>query len=130
MRKLLTTVSLALLLAGCRQEASFQGKSVTQWRAELKDRDPEVRYAAAAALGNIGAKAGAAVPDLTEALKDPNDMVRARVVTTLWSLGSAAKDTVPDLIAALQDKNAEVRLNAAGALGSLEIGRASCRERV
>src|SRR4051812_22423760 len=63
-------LGLAVLLAGCSKEAVFGGKTVTQWRQVLQEPSPEARREAATALGEIGAKAKAAVPDLAGALKD------------------------------------------------------------
>ncbi|HKI37754.1 MAG TPA: HEAT repeat domain-containing protein [Gemmataceae bacterium] len=56
-----------------------------------------VRTKAAEALGNIGPKAKAAVPALTDALRDAN--VRTEAAIALGNIGPDAKDAVP----ALQD---------------------------
>src|SRR5262245_7401725 len=112
-------VFLTLLLIGCGKEAAYGNRPVSAWRKDLKDPDPQVRREAAEALGEIGAKAKAAVPDLGEALNDPDDRVRIKVSLALWSIGASVKGAVPNLIAALNDRNAEVRLNVAGALGFL-----------
>src|SRR4051812_26415721 len=114
MRKLALFCAAAMLV-GCGKEASHQGRTVSEWRKDLRDADPGKRRAAAAALGEIGPKAKAAVPDLAAALKDADAQVRVSASQALWSLAGDARGATYDLIAALEDGNADVRLNAAGA---------------
>jgi HEAT repeat protein len=112
-------LALVLLSAGCGKEAGHKGKTVTQWRRDLKHADAEVRRAAAVALAEMGPQARAAVPDLAETLKDQADPVRIQAALALWSMGPEATPAVADLTAALDDRNAEVRADAAGALGAI-----------
>lgn len=87
--------------------------------AQLKDKDKEVRYTAAEALGKIGDKR--AVPALIEALKDKDENVRWKSAYALGDLGD--KKAVPPLIETLKNKGEEwlVRDAAAGVLGC-ELG--------
>ncbi len=78
---------------------------------KLKDRDKEVRFNAAYAVGKIGPAAKEAVPALIAALKDEYRWVAA---SALGKIGPAA---VPALIAALKDEDGSVRVSAAFALG-------------
>ncbi|MGH7411264.1 MAG: HEAT repeat domain-containing protein, partial [Candidatus Methylomirabilis sp.] len=91
------------------QEPLYEGRSFVEWLGDLRDpsseirlraaqalrhfgsraapllaqtvtdADPNVRWAAASALGEIGPEAKDAVPALLQALRDPEDMVRGSV---------------------------------------------------
>ncbi len=62
-----------------------------------KDRDAQVRKAAAEALGNIGAEPEAVVPLLIDALKDKNRELKMGAMTALSQYGSDAKEAIPSL---------------------------------
>jgi HEAT repeat protein len=79
----------------------------------LKDKDPDVREAAAYAIGNIGPAAIGVVPSLIKALKDENPDVREAAIYALGGFGSAAASAIPALIKALKDKSWVVRVAAA-----------------
>ena len=76
------------------------------------------------ALGDIGPKAKAAVPALSEALKDQNEYVRRRAAQALSNIGPEAKKAAPSLIEALKDNNSWVRKNAAQALKKINTPEA------
>ncbi len=78
----------------------------------LKDRDPQVRAAAAGAL-----HFAEATPQLIKAVDDNDEKVRAGAVTALGQIGDAASENA--LVAALGDVNPSVRSAAAGALGRI-----------
>jgi HEAT repeat protein len=89
----------------------------------MRDADPAIQRAAAAALGDVGA-----VSVLAQALKDPDKDVRRnavrplrRVVTRGGSSGdpAATKAVVAALADALKDPDAGVRRAAASSLGAL-----------
>ena len=108
---------MVVMSYGCGKEATHRGKGVAQWRESLRESDPQARREAAEALGKIGPRAKAALPELSAALKDSDDGVRTQAVIALWAMGPDARPVVPDLAALLRgDKISEVRLNAAGAL--------------
>lgn len=86
----------------------------------LRDKDPAVRAAAAAALGSIGPDADS-IAVLTAALRDQQAPVRAGAARALGKAGNAAelREALPALLALLKDADPVVRANAAGALGRL-----------
>src|SRR3954454_959052 len=70
----------------------------------LKDRDPDVRKAAAQSLGRIGRDAKAAVPALAAALDDAVVDVRGASALALGRVGPDARDAAPALARLLKDK--------------------------
>ena len=86
------------------------------------DRDPEMRVAAAEALGRIGPKcATTAVPALAKAAKDDKwPKVRSTSLTALGEMGPAAKEAVPVLRAALKDPDGWISQAATLALFRVE----------
>ncbi|MGI2904333.1 HEAT repeat domain-containing protein [Tolypothrix sp. VBCCA 56010] len=100
--------------------------AVPDLRKALKDTSWQVRRSAAQALGNIGAEASSAVPDLISALKkDRNYTMRRSAAEALGNIGMKASSAVPQLIAALKDQNFKVRGDAAEALGKMGIEASS-----
>ena len=98
----------------------YEGKTVEQWIEALKDKDQEVRYSAARALGKIGPKAEKAVPALVRALKDKNEYVRQWAASALGKIGPKAEKAVPALTEALKDRWPGIRAqDAAVALGKI-----------
>ena len=77
--------------------------------------------------GEIGPASAPAVEALTGRLDDFDDDVRGYSARALGKIGPAALSSLPALKTLLKDENAAVREEAAAAI---EIGRASCRERV
>src|SRR5262249_27235603 len=95
-------------------EPAVGGKSVSEWVKALKDKQAKVRGEAAAALKQLGPKAGAAVPALIELLQDSDPFVRIEAVAALEAIGPAA---VPPLVRALAAPNDNTRMGAALTLG-------------
>ena len=94
-------------------------------QALLADLEPEVRAAAAEALGALGDER-ALLPLIQALLNDPDsaETVRAAAALALGSLGQAA--AVPPLVEALEsDVDAAVRESAAAGLGDLGIDAAT-----
>jgi HEAT repeat protein len=114
---------LAPSVAQDKEEPSFRGRTLTEWRKDLKDKEPEVRRKAALSLAQMGKEAGPAVPDLTAALKDEKTAVRLAAVTAIWRLGAIAKDAAPEVIKLYKDaeQEDEVRLMAVFALGKIGV---------
>ena len=79
---------------------------------KLEDQDNEVRYQAAAILGDIDAQSS--IRDLIKLLKDRDSRVRIGAVEALGKLG--AKDAVDNLKKTLLDEEPIVRVYAASAL--------------
>ena len=109
---LLVIFNLLTFISGCSDP-------IESHIEDLKDNDAEVRISAAAALGEIGPAAKAAVPNLIETLKDQNGRVRGSAARALGEIGPDAKAAVSSLIEALNDENSGVRADAAHALGRI-----------
>src|SRR3954469_7126778 len=92
----LTTTVLFLSSTASAQGASkaepvADGRTLSQWIAELKAAAPQTRNAAAYEISGMGPAAAAAVPALIEALSDPEPTVRFPVTVALGEIGPAAK---------------------------------------
>jgi HEAT repeat protein len=106
--------------------AAADGAEVRELVAKLKSNDSDARRAAAKDLGELGADAKSAVPDLIKALNNDKDLfVRRFAAEALGAIGPDAVSAVPDLGKALNDSRKEVQLAAADALGKL--GEASIK---
>src|SRR5438128_119788 len=69
------------------ESAKMTEKSVAHVAAQLKDKDPKIRRAAAQELGRRGVKAVSAVSALTEALADSAAEVRTTAAEALGGIG-------------------------------------------
>lgn len=87
----------------------------------LKNRDPRVRYRAAAALGVLGPSAAAAAPALLEALGDEG-LDSGVGAAAGEAYARVAMEPLPGLLAALKEGSPEVRRNAACAMAVLGAG--------
>jgi HEAT repeat protein len=82
---------LALLAALAGAGAVAQDAWVREWVALLRDRNPDLRYRAAVALGNMGAEARAAVPALLRLFQDDrSEVVREEAAAALKRIDPAA----------------------------------------
>lgn len=87
----------------------------------LRNPDPEVRARNACALGELAARAKAAVPALVGLLNDRHWYVRGRAA---WALSKIGVDTEADvglLVLALQDDHWLVRSGACCGLGRVTV---------
>jgi len=93
----------------------------------LHDHDGDVRRHAATALGGVGTKAAAAIPDLLPTLSDSDEEIRTAAAEALGQIGigPGAAAAVPGLLGAIKDSDRDVRRIAALALG--KIGPSSDR---
>lgn len=84
----------------------------------LSDEEPQVRAAAAEALGRIGQGSAPALPQLFLLVRDPDATVRLK---TVEALPNVTRDTsiISRLILALSDSAPEVRRGSAASLGAL-----------
>ena len=93
--RLMVAVALALVFCAAgqlhAQEVTFEGKTLTEWTAELKDGDWEQRLMAAWALGEIGPAAAAAVPELVKAVQDEDAWLRMYSAHALGVIGQATE---------------------------------------
>ncbi len=86
----------------------------------LNDHRPQVRLAAADALGGMGARAAVTVPALAEALFDRDDWsVRRSAAFALARIGPPAAAVIPQLLTALKQEDVVVRRSTAAALGNI-----------
>jgi len=84
-----------------------------------KDRDANVRKAAATALAQMDPEPSVAVPALMQALRDKVPNVRSAAASGLGLLGDAAKEAIPALQEAQKDKDRTVSRAAAMAIRSI-----------
>jgi hypothetical protein len=99
--------------------ASVEGADVRDLATKLKNKDSDVRRAAAKDLSELGAEAVGAVSALTKALSDSDLFVRRFAAEALGSIGPEAKSAVPALTTATNDERDEVQLAAVDALSKI-----------
>ena len=104
---------LLLSSAGC-------GKSVTDWKEQMRSTDPARRVEAVHALQLRAGDKDAVLPVLTEALKDRDHYVRRDAARALGSFGPDAADAVAPLLALLRDREPGVRKAAIAALKKID----------
>lgn len=85
----------------------------------LADKNCDVRWGAAVALGEIGPEAKEAVPALIRAMGDEEEEVRDAAVRALGWIGPEAGAAAPGLVKLLESGDPAVRLNAASALAMM-----------
>ena len=91
--------------AAAGKEPVSDGRTLSEWVAELKGAAPQTRNAAAYEISGMGPAAAAAVPALIEALDDPEATVRFPVTVALGEIGPAAKAAVPKLKKMMEEEN-------------------------
>jgi HEAT repeat protein len=99
--------------------AYAEGAEVRDLIAKLKDKDSDVRRAAAKELSELGEEAKPAVADLTRALRDKDLFVRRFSAEALGNIGEPAKSAIPALAASMNDERKEVAEAAADAIGKM-----------
>jgi len=92
------------------------------------DKVPEVRAAAAKALGRLNTLSTAMVKVLAGALQDKDTATRTAAAEALGRIGEASKGAAPELKMALTDKEASVRQWAAFSLGRIGSDGATATE--
>lgn len=120
----------ALLLAStasaqgtATKEPVSDGRTLTQWIADLKAPAPQSRNAAAYEIAGMGPAAAPAVAALIEALGDPEPAVRFPVTVALAEIGPAAKAAVPRLKQMMEEEiNDEIAAGAKRALRRIQPG--------
>ncbi len=117
MKRLLTGVlCLTLYLA-----ATVEGAPIDALITQLRDKDPDLRRAAAKKLAEAGPEAKPATAALIKALKDDDLFVRRFSAEALGAIEADPKAAVPSLAALLasEKERKEVQEAAAGSLGRL-----------
>jgi HEAT repeat protein len=103
------------------KEPVADGKSLSQWVADLKAESPQTRNAAAYEIAGMGPAAAAAVPALIKALDDPVAAVRFPATVALMEIGPAAKPAVPRLQQMMAEEiNDEIAASARRALKRID----------
>jgi HEAT repeat protein len=100
-------------------EPSFQGRSATAWRRELRQPD---EVGPAAAQKTLADAKGDAVPVCAWLLSSghaPETSVRLRAADALRQMGKAASPAAAELVAALGDPEQQIRGVVAQAIGEL-----------
>ena len=122
-------VGLAFTACACLAASASFGeelpKQVQELLVTLQSGKPAERAAAARILGELGASARAAVPDLGSALGDGEGEVRRNAARSLGDIGPPAKLAVPALLKTLKDSDWQVRQASAYALGRIGSREAS-----
>jgi HEAT repeat protein len=113
----LLLTSAASAQGAATKEPVADGRTLSQWLADLKAPAPQTRNAAAYEISGMGPAAAAAVPALIIALDDPEPSVRFPVTVALAEIGPAAKAAVPKLKKMMDEEiNDEVAAAAKRAL--------------
>ncbi|MFT7642116.1 MAG: HEAT repeat protein, partial [Pirellulaceae bacterium] len=86
-----------------RKLAAKEGDFVPRLVRQLEAERPEARAGACAALGYLGERAAAAVPNLAKALTDKESIVCISAGYALARLGKSSRQAVPDLLRAMLD---------------------------
>jgi HEAT repeat protein len=107
--------------AGSAKEPVSDGRTLSEWVAELKGAAPQTRNAAAYEISGMGPAAAPAVPALIAALDDPDPTVRFPVTVALGEIGPAAKAAVPKLKQMMDEEiNDEIAAGAKRALKRIQ----------
>jgi HEAT repeat protein len=126
---LLTAAASGQVTAAKFHEPVSDGRTLSQWIADLKGLAPQTRNAAAYEIASMGPAAAAAVPALIVALDDPAAAVRFPVTVALLEIGPAAKAAVPRLVAMVDEElNDEIAASARRALRHIDPASVPPRE--
>src|SRR3954453_23132608 len=113
--------STASAQGASKAEPVADGRTLSEWVAELKAAAPQTRNAAAYEISGMGPAAAPAVPALIEALDDPEASVRFPVTVALAEIGPAAKAAVPKLKKMMDEEiNDEIAAAARRALKRIQ----------
>jgi HEAT repeat protein len=118
---LLTVAAHGQATVAKSQEPVSDGRTLTEWIADLKGLSPQTRNAAAYEIASMGPAAAAAVPALIVALDDPMAAVRFPATVALLEIGPAAKAAVPRLLIMVDEEiNDEIAAAARRALRHID----------
>jgi HEAT repeat protein len=105
--------------AGPKKELVHEGKPLSQWIAQLKDKDPKARRAAAQALGRVYPRSKPAIAALADALHDLDAGVRLDAANAFWQSQrnrDVSDEVIPIALEAMKHSDSEIRGQAAGFL--------------
>src|SRR6056297_3591160 len=111
---------LLIKITGSKIDSGADWATAQKFAKALSSEVPELRMAAASALGQLGE--ASALPKLVDRLGDDNPHVRVRCAAALAQLDHP--QAVPALINRLSDPHGEVRREAAVALASIGTDQA------
>jgi HEAT repeat protein len=118
---ILLLTSTASAQGAATKEPESDGRTLTQWIADLKAPAPQTRNAALYEISGMGPAAAPAVPALIVALDDPEATVRFPATVALGEIGPAAKAAVPKLKQMMEEEiNDEVAAGAKRALRRIQ----------
>jgi HEAT repeat protein len=118
---ILVLTSTASAQGAATKEPVADGRTLTQWIADLKEPAPQTRNAALYEISGMGPAAAPAVPALIVALDDPEATVRFPATVALAEIGPAAKAAVPKLKKMMEEEvNDEVAAGAKRALRRIQ----------
>ena len=95
--------------------------SVAELSEKLQDNDPNVRWRAARALGNLGEEAKLAAPALVQLLNDPEPVVQIYATVALARTGDRSDSTIAGLAKSAQSTDPRVVRTAILALAKLRL---------
>jgi HEAT repeat protein len=140
-------VAAFVLLASCgwnsksgdsSSEEKVEDEKVAELVRQLSSKDQKSRADAAKQLGEMGARAKGAVPDLVRIVGDSkiDYFTRMDAARALGQIGPAAREAIPGLTAALKTQNprpaagdnGNMRLEFAAALASIDPDNAYARQ--
>jgi HEAT repeat protein len=118
---ILLLTSTASAQGAATKEPESDGRTLTQWIADLKAPAPQTRNAALYEISGMGPAAAPAVPALIVALDDPEATVRFPATVALAEIGPAARAAVPKLKQMMEEEiNDEVAAGAKRALRRIQ----------
>ena len=118
---LLVTTNAVAQGTSAKKEPMADGRTLSQWVADLKAPAPQTRNAAAYEISGMGPAAAAAVPALIDALDDPSPAVRFPVTVALREIGPAAVAAVPRLKKMMEEEtNDEIAAAARRAIRTIQ----------
>lgn len=120
-RCLFLLASIAILSMGCakKEEVTYQGKPLSAWIKMLNDEDPNRKYAAIQAIGEIGPEAKEAIPILVKTIRETRNRDKRILFACTNALLGMGKEIVPYMISSLKDDDWQMRRGSAWMLGKL-----------
>jgi HEAT repeat protein len=109
-------VCVALFLAGCggaeKGPTKLSGKTLDDWRQQLRSTVTKTRFEAVRSLGKIGAIEEAIPALVAESLKDKEASVRLEALVALEKMKEAAKPFLSQIKSLQNDVDAKVKQKA------------------
>lgn len=112
---------MAILSIGCskKEEVAYQGKPLSAWIEMLNEPDPNTKYSAIQAIGEIGPQAKEAIPVLVKTIRETRNRDKRILYACNKALLGMGKEVVPHMISLLKDDDWEMRRGSAWVLGKV-----------